>query len=146
MRIFFWRKDGIGYSYSNSEGILGGLITLWKEDAVSVLNSFWSDVYMGIKVVWLEDVYYIFKIYSSCDLQRKKAFWKALLDLKHKYVDGECVIRWDFNTIKNRRERKGRSRIKNSVDMKPFGDFIEDCNLLDVPFKGKLFSWYNGDS
>ncbi|XP_058741846.1 uncharacterized protein LOC131614250 [Vicia villosa] len=141
----FWRKDNIGYSFSNSVGRSGGLITLWKEDAVNVLHSFSGDGFLGIKAQWQGNFYYVCNIYSSCDLQRKISLWRVLLDLKNRYVDGDWIMCGDFNAIKNCRERKGRSQNVNVNEMKAFGDFIENCNLVDVPCKGKRFTWYSGD-
>ncbi|XP_058775200.1 uncharacterized protein LOC131649456 [Vicia villosa] len=141
----FWRKDSIEYSYSNSIGRSGGLLTLWKGDSVTVINSFSGIGFLGIKALWQGDVYYVINIYSPCELQRKVTLWRTLFDLKSEYVDGEWILCGDFNAIKNSRERIGSSVNENANEMKAFGDFINNCNLVDVPCKGKCFSWYSGD-
>ncbi|XP_058775034.1 uncharacterized protein LOC131649281 [Vicia villosa] len=141
----FWRKDYIEYSYSNSVGRSGGMITLWKGDSVTVLNSFSGEGYLGIKALWQGDVYYVINIYSSCEFQKKVFLRRTLLDLKGKFVDGEWTLCGDFNAIKNSRERIGRSMNENVNEMKAFGDFINNCNLVDVPYKGKRLSSYSGD-
>lgn len=133
------------YSFSNSLGKSGGIITLWKEDSVTVLNSFKGVGFLGIKVLWKNGIYYVFNIYSPCDLNKKIKLWKVLLDLKEKYEDEEWIIYGDFNSIKNSRERKGRSLVENIDETNAFVDFIGDCKLVDVPCIGKRLCWYNGD-
>ncbi|CAI8609797.1 unnamed protein product [Vicia faba] len=61
------------------------------------------------------------------------------------FKDGEWIIGGDFNSIKNRSERKGRVEIESNNEMKSFVEFIEESMLVDIPCKGKKFSWYSGD-
>lgn len=51
----------------------------------------------------------------------------------------------DFNTIKDRRERKGRSMVVNYNELDSFTDFIQKSALVDISCKGKKFYWYSGD-
>ncbi|XP_058775485.1 uncharacterized protein LOC131649744 [Vicia villosa] len=141
----FWKNEDVAYSFSNSSGMSGGIITLWKNDTVSVLNSFSGAGFLGIKVLWKNELYYVINVYSSCDVHKKKLLWEALVNLKGKFTDGEWIVGGDFNSIKHSRERKGRSSSGNVSEWNAFADFIDDCNLVDVPCKGKRFSWYSGD-
>src|SRR4051812_6174358 len=68
-----------------------------------------------------------------------------LIRLKDIFKDGEWIIGGDFNAVKHRRERKGRSGSVNNLEMSLFADFIDKSLLLDVPCKVKKFSWYSGD-
>lgn len=141
----FWKYSDIGYSFSNSEGRSGGLITLWNKDKVTVINSFKGVGFLGTKVIWKDDVYYVVNVYSSCDLDKKKRMWDDLLVLKKKFCDGEWIMGGDFNAIKNGRERKGRAVAFNNKEADLFAEFISDSGLVDVPCKGKNFSWFSGD-
>ncbi|XP_058746404.1 uncharacterized protein LOC131619312 [Vicia villosa] len=141
----FWKNKDVGYSFSNFVGASGGIITLWKEVSITVLCSFVGAGYMGIKAKWKNDLYYIINAYSSCDIYKKEQLWRDLLLLKGNFIDGEWIIDEDFNAIKHRRERKGRSSIDYSSESNAFAEFIDHCNLIDVPCKGKSFSWYSGD-
>lgn len=51
----------------------------------------------------------------------------------------------DFNAIKNERERKGRVMKINMKEADLFAEFILKCELVDVPCKGKTFTWFSGD-
>ncbi|XP_058765457.1 uncharacterized protein LOC131638920 [Vicia villosa] len=140
-----WRRKNIGYSYWPSTGASGGLISLWNSDCVQVLCSFGGVGFLGLKVVWKEEVYYIVNVYSSCISGEKKELWRKLLDLKSRFSDGEWVIGGDFNAVKNSNERKGVSGRVSTREAREFSDFITLSNLIDVPSKGKKFTWFGGD-
>ncbi|XP_058769380.1 uncharacterized protein LOC131643223 [Vicia villosa] len=141
----FWKSKGIGFSFSNSLGRSGGLLTLWKEESVEVISSFKGEGSLGIKFLKNNNFFYLVNIYSSCDSSKKRILWNRLLDLKGRFNDGEWIMGGDFNAIKVRRERKGRSTASNTGEMHDFATFIEDSLLVDIPCKGKKFTWYSGD-
>ncbi|XP_058776198.1 uncharacterized protein LOC131650510 [Vicia villosa] len=141
----FWNCSDLGFSYSNSVGRSGGLLTLWNKDNVEVLNSFKGDGFLGIKVRWKNKIYYVTNIYSSCDLGKKKIMWNNLLTMMERFKDGEWVMGGDFNAIKNASERKGRAVMHNNREVALFADFINKTSLVDIQCKGKKFSWFSGD-
>ncbi|XP_058775266.1 uncharacterized protein LOC131649524 [Vicia villosa] len=140
-----WRTPEIDFSFSNSIGRSGGLITLWKKNSMDVHHSFKGEGYLGIKVRWKEDFYYVVNVYSSCDMNKKKALWDKLLDLKKVFNDGEWIIGGDFNAVKNGRERRGRAVgvLKKEVEL--FTEFILMRGLVDIPCKEKKYTWFGGD-
>ncbi|XP_058763718.1 uncharacterized protein LOC131637147 [Vicia villosa] len=105
----FWRNADIGFSFSNSVGRSGGLITLWKKNNMEVLHSF-----------------------------KGEGFLEA-------FRDGEWIIGGDFNAIKNVRERKGRAGVVNKKEAELFADFIHKSALVDIPCKGKKYTWFSRD-
>ncbi|XP_058783145.1 uncharacterized protein LOC131657804 [Vicia villosa] len=141
----FWHNPEVGFSFSNSLGRSGGLITLWNSNKVVVVGSFKGDGYLGNIVEWKNKILYIVNIYSSCLLSKKKEMWKELLDLKEAFKDGEWIMGGDFNATKNSSERKGRTTATNHYEEELFSDFIDKSLLVDVPCKGKKFSWFSGD-
>ncbi|XP_058747040.1 uncharacterized protein LOC131620033 [Vicia villosa] len=140
-----WSNLEVGYSFSNSIGRSGGILTLWRKDRMEVLNSFKGEGYLGIKVKWKENFYYVVNIYSSCVLQKKKELWDNLLKLKSSFSDGEWIFGGDFNASKSVHERKGRSMRDMESGSELFAKFIDNSGLVDVPSKGKKFTWYSGD-
>ncbi|XP_058783264.1 uncharacterized protein LOC131657935 [Vicia villosa] len=141
----FWRDSEVGYSFSNSLGRSGGILTLWKKDVVDVENSFKGDDFVGIKVSWNNHLYYVVNVYSPCENRKKKALWNDILGLMEKFKDGEWILGGDFNAIKNGGERRGRAVGENQREMKLFAEFIDKTLLVDIPCKGKKFSWFSGD-
>ena len=63
--------------------------------------------------------------------------WKEILELKRKYGDGEWCIGAYFNSGISMMERKGSALVNMSSEMWQFSEFIEDSNLVDLPYKGK---------
>ncbi|XP_058760896.1 uncharacterized protein LOC131634265 [Vicia villosa] len=141
----FWNAKDIGFSFSNSSGRSGGLLTLWRGDAVDVVLSFKGEGYLGVKVSKNNNFFYLINVYSPCDLVKKRILWRKLLELKDVFNDGEWIIGGDFNAIKVREERKGRGVVSNVHEVIEFAEFIEKSRLVDVPCKGKKFTWYSGD-
>lgn len=136
---------GIGYSFTNSSSLLGGLLTIWKEEEMEVICSFKGEGYLCINF-WKENkLYYLVNIYSSCFLNKKRTLWGKLLELKETFKDGEWIIGGDCNAIKNCNERKGRREVTNCNEMNLFTEFIEESRLVDISCKGKKFTWYGGD-
>ncbi|XP_058775955.1 uncharacterized protein LOC131650251 [Vicia villosa] len=140
-----WSGTEVGYSFSNSVGLSGGILSLWRTDRVEVLCSFKGEGYVGIKVCWKDNFYYVVNVYSSCLLFKKKELWNNLLNEKAILSDGEWIIGGDFNATKNYSERKGRieREVGNGTDL--FTKFIHEIDLVDIPCKGKKFTWYSGN-
>ncbi|XP_058726223.1 uncharacterized protein LOC131597549 [Vicia villosa] len=42
-------------------------------------------------------------------------------------------------------ERKGRTALRNQAEWEEFSGFINDMGLVDIPCKGKKFSWFSSD-
>ncbi|XP_058780355.1 uncharacterized protein LOC131653996 [Vicia villosa] len=120
----FWNNEKVGWYFSKSIGSSGGIISLWKEDSVDVILSFKGEGFLGIKV---------------------KKLWSDLLEAKSRYTDNEWFVAGDFNSISDRSERKGCSQQFRNSEISYFVGFIEESNLVDVPTKGKRFSWFGGE-
>ncbi|XP_058756338.1 uncharacterized protein LOC131629578 [Vicia villosa] len=125
-------------------GRSGGILTVWNKESVEVLSSFRGEGYLGIHVKWHGNLYYVVNIYSPCDLHKKKVLWHTLLKLKESLKDGEWIIGGDFNATKNGRERKGRAVSVSNRDSELFSEFIDKSALVDIPCKGKKFTWFSG--
>ncbi|XP_058766452.1 uncharacterized protein LOC131640058 [Vicia villosa] len=141
----FWASSEVGYSYSNSRGRSGGLLSLWNNEKMEVLFSFKGEGFLGIKLKWDLNLYYIINVYSSCDFPKKKALWEDLLSLKEKYKDGEWIVGGDFNAVKDGKERKGKGGLVNNREAELFTEFIDKSSLVDIPCNGKKYTWFSGD-
>ncbi|KAK8518199.1 hypothetical protein V6N12_017356 [Hibiscus sabdariffa] len=54
---------------------------------------------------------------------------------------GLWVVGGDFNTIRSREEKVGRSF--NASSMRALAEFIDGNGLLDIPLSGSKFTWSN---
>lgn len=145
MAISFWRKEDIDFSCSDAEGLSGGIMILWRASAMEVICSYRGTGFIGIKVCLHNNFYYIFNVYSSCHSVLKKALWNKLLEMKSRLSDGEWLIGGDFNAVKDREERVGRTGISSIADCRYFSCFIDTSGLINISCKGIRFSWYSGD-
>lgn len=84
-------------------------------------------------------------VYSSCSYAHKRLLWSNLLKAKEIYADVEWMMGGDFNADSKVKERKGTSSSGRFSEMEGFSNFMENYDLIDVPCKGKIFSWYSGD-
>ncbi|XP_058776769.1 uncharacterized protein LOC131651118 [Vicia villosa] len=141
----FWGSEDVGFSFLKAEGLSGGLLSIWKNQSVSVISSFAGIGYLGNKVSWNGGIFYIVNVYSACSISDKRVLWSQLLLLKQKFVDGEWIIGGDFNAVKKRSERFGHGEGRSNVEWREFNEFIEESGLVDVPCRGKKFSWFSGD-
>ncbi|XP_058783711.1 uncharacterized protein LOC131658435 [Vicia villosa] len=141
----FWGNLDVDFSFSESEGRSGGIIILWKASSISVVFSFRGTSFLGIKVSWKNKFFYFFNVYAACSLPIKRSMWKELVELKKRFDDGDWLIGGDFNAIKRRSERVGVSFSTHRAGWGEFSNFIDMCGLIDVPCKGKKFSWFSGD-
>ena len=55
-----------------------------------------------------------------------------------------CVC-GDFNAVRCPEERRGTSGVFNTTWSDTFNNFIEDLTLLDLPLRGRMFTWFRGD-
>ncbi|CAI8592488.1 unnamed protein product [Vicia faba] len=129
------------------------MIAIWcvQEDPVlrpsmrNVIHMLEGYSYLGVKVRWKNFFYYIFNVYFPCVFSLKRALWNNLLELKARHTNREWCFGGDFNDVKSLRERKGRLQHCNNLEMKEFGEFIEDSSFVDIHCKGKKFSWFSSD-
>ncbi|XP_058741524.1 uncharacterized protein LOC131613903 [Vicia villosa] len=57
---------------------------------------------------------------------------------------GEWIVGGDFNSVKVREERRGKSQ-SNLAEMEEFAKFIELLELVDLPIVGNKFSWISSN-
>ncbi|CAK8569521.1 unnamed protein product [Lathyrus sativus] len=141
----FWNNGNVGWSFVSSKGKFGGIITLWKEDLFEVICNFKREGCLGLKLLWKGSNYYVINVYSPCSLPLRSLLWEKLLVFKDKYLDGEWIMRGDFNLIINNRKRKGRASSRNNSNMLEFSNFIVQIVLVDLPCKGNKYIWFSSN-
>ncbi|XP_028119123.1 uncharacterized protein LOC114316626 [Camellia sinensis] len=82
----------------------------------------------------------ILNIYAPNDVGSRGNLWDYLLKLKEEFLNPWC-LGGDFNEIRQIGERKGCSR--RDRDMKEFNEFIDKCEVFDLPLLGRRFTWCN---
>ncbi|CAL5191793.1 unnamed protein product [Lathyrus oleraceus] len=140
-----WSDSIADWSSKWAVGRSGGILTLWKKKSFILVSSFVGEGFLGIHVLWSGFNLFLVNVYSSCFIEKKKAFWGRLVEFKAKFPDGLWCVGGDFNTVRVKVERKGISNNFNLKEAEDFEDFISSMDLVDVPLINKKFTWFNLD-
>ncbi|XP_019226036.1 PREDICTED: uncharacterized protein LOC109207552 [Nicotiana attenuata] len=81
-------------------------------------------------------------VYAKCDVIERIELWDSLY-----YLAQNMTVPWlvggDFNVIWDEEEKFGGLPVSlNEID--DFRHWINTCNLIDLGFKGSIFTWWNG--
>ncbi|XP_028080797.1 uncharacterized protein LOC114282352 [Camellia sinensis] len=82
----------------------------------------------------------ILNIYAPNDVGSRGNLWDCLLKLKEEFPNPWC-LGGDFNEIRQIEDRRGCSR--RDRGMKEFNEFIDKCEISDLPLLGRRFTWCN---
>ncbi|CAL5380603.1 unnamed protein product [Camellia sinensis] len=110
-----WGCKNMDYMSVDPEGSAGGLLCIW-DPAVFQLSS------------------------CCCNRSARSTLWADILKLKDHFPAPWCMG-GDFNEIRHIGERIGCSR--RDMGMKHLNEFIEKCELNDLPLHGKTYTWCN---
>lgn len=124
---------------------LGGLLSIWKQVIFDVQFSFSSVNFVGVCFKQQNILWYIVKVYSSCNIAGKRCLWNELRVLKSEFVRGDWCVAGDFNAVVSVEGRRGDSASFNQTEKREFKYFIDDIELIDVLVLGKKFSCFGSD-
>ncbi|KAL9689681.1 hypothetical protein QQ045_010070 [Rhodiola kirilowii] len=79
-------------------------------------------------------------VYAPSLEKEKMLLWESLLALKSSF-EGEWIIGGDFNYVLSEEERS--QTLFNVKDALLFQEFIQAMDVLDLPLKGRRFTWGN---
>jgi len=85
----------------------------------------------------------IMNIYAPCPSKEKVLLWRAIQDMLASVNNSITCVISDFNSIRVASERKGIGNGSvNNRDIVRFKEFIERCDLKDIPAVGSKYTWY----
>ncbi|XP_058186378.1 uncharacterized protein LOC131303505 [Rhododendron vialii] len=128
--------------YVDPVGLSGGL-ALWWKDEVDIKVKFKSKNIMRCIVNWPNhrNRWFCSFIYAPPVMQRRRELWDYLRSI-HRESNFPWLCVGDFNEVGSILEKQGggvcrRSRIEE------FQQLLSDCELMDLEFKGSLYTWTN---
>ncbi|XP_028092119.1 uncharacterized protein LOC114292373 [Camellia sinensis] len=136
-----WVRNGMEYMVVDPEGVAGGLLCIWTLWCFQL-----ADCCSSRRFILLSGSLYnsfecvILNIYAPNDVGGRRKMWGSLINLKHDFPKPWCLC-GDFNEIRNIGERLGCSR--RDRGMTDFNDFIETCEVNELPLLGRKFTWCN---
>jgi len=142
-----WGDANVGYSIQPSLGASGGLVTLWDSSEVEVWSTTSFDHVLMIigRFSKSNDHFVVLNIYAPCYVSRQRSLWDNISTRLVNYDDENLCICGDFNAVRNVSERRSVGCIQRHLGTTGLNQFIDDNLLIDLPLRGRNFTWYKGD-
>jgi len=142
-----WGGVDVEFSFQPSIGASGGLLPLWDSKEVAVWSSWSFEHVLVISGIFVKsgEPFVVFNVYAPCDATRQQVLWNNI-SVKLLSVAGQNVcIYGDFNVIRCVEERRSIGHVVTQVGSALFNQFIVDNSLIDLPLRGRRFTWFRGD-
>lgn len=117
-------------------------VKLLFADKKKVRSFFFFNTENKIILVTGTETMHIIAVYAAPTVSRRSGLWGQLKQLMEN-IDEPVVIGGDFNTILRLDERTGGNG-RLSPDSLAFGEWINELALVDIGFKGNMFTWRRG--
>ena len=142
-----WGDDCVGYSFRPSLGASGGLVTLWDSNKVDVWSTISFDHVLVIvgRFFKFDELSVVFNVYASCDVSRQQALWVNISNRLISFASQNICVCGDFNAVWCGSERRSVGNSTCQVGMAAFNFFIDSNLLIDLPLRGRNFTWFQGD-
>lgn len=130
------------FEYLPSVGASGGILVVWKgprfSGQLTMVNEYaitieFTSIFSGVK-------WHLTTVYAPCTNEGKTLFleWFNSLQIEQ---DSDWLIVGDFNLI--RKPEDGNRGGANIHDMFRFNEAISNLGLINLPFKGRTYTWSN---
>ncbi|KAB2063728.1 hypothetical protein ES319_A10G237200v1 [Gossypium barbadense] len=140
-----WGDDYFDFRFVAAVGRSGGLITIWDKSSFILKKEYRSNRFIVLEEIWYIEGWegVLINVYAPNLFCKQKIFWEEILEVRERSIKFWVMGR-DFNTIRNKSERSNFvGLLRGSKD---FLDFIEKCNLVDLPLLGRKFTWHGPDN
>jgi len=135
-----------GWVHYEGENGGGSLLSMWHTDAFIYESHEVGKGYIAVfgQNIKSNSMCVVVNVYVACSLREKKTLWGELTRIKMaSQVQNWCFC-GDFNAVRSQSERKGvRARENQSSEIVDFNCFIDANLLIELPFVGKKFTWFN---
>jgi hypothetical protein len=130
------------FAFVPSDGASGGLFTAWNSSSFSGSVILEESFALGIKFTSTHSnaEWTLVNVYGPCDGIDRMNFTAWLFSINIPITE-DWILAGDFNYIRapDNRNRPGG----NSADMLTFNDFIRTQSLVEIPIKGRSYTWSN---
>ncbi|KAJ4836021.1 hypothetical protein Tsubulata_011341 [Turnera subulata] len=139
------RSLGLKGSYKeDARGFSGGIWLLWRDDIVQVQVLFSHLQFVHVRVSRPgSGPVVLTAVYGSTSDGLRAQLWQNHLRLSSSIVEPWAVLR-DFNVLAYGHEKRGGGQPLASK-CAHFWDWMGNCGLLDLGYKGPDFTWFRGD-
>jgi len=143
-----WGDNKVGWVHFEGENGGGCLLSMWHTDAFIYGSHTMGKGYIAVfgQNVKTNRLCAVVNVYAACSRREKKALWGELTHIKTVSQTLVWCCCGDFNAVRSQSERKGvRERDNRSRETVDFNRFIDANLLIELPFVGKSFTWFNSN-
>jgi exonuclease III len=142
-----WGEDTVDYSYQPSTGASGDLITMWdcKEVVVWATISFDHVLVIIGRFLKTNESFVLFNVYAPCDASGQQVLWENISLKMNSYVGQNICVCSDFNVVRCVEECRSVGMVSRQPGIANFNNFIDGCLFIDLPLRGRSFTWYRRD-
>jgi exonuclease III len=130
------------FEFLPSVGASGGIIIIWNGSLFTGEFAFSNEFSISVKLTCnlSNDSWILTNIYVPCQPERRANFinWFANIDVPN---ETDWIIMGDFNFISQPSDRNKPHGDVN--DMLIFNEAISNLGLIELPMKGRKFTWSN---
>ncbi|KAJ4824931.1 hypothetical protein Tsubulata_024287 [Turnera subulata] len=133
-----------GFEVSEVQGRSGGIWLCWMQGRISVTVREKHFQYIHVKVAWSSGLSCnVTAVYASPRPETRQEFWQLTRLLPSKFSE-PWLIAGDFNSLLGPAEKQG-GEPPLPASCRTFNEWIDECQLVDLGFKGPEFTWERGD-
>jgi len=143
-----WGDNNVGWVHYERDNGGGSFLSMWRTDAFIYDNHIMGKGYIAVsgQHVKANCRCVVVNIYAACSLREKKVLWGELSRIKIASQDLIWCFCGDFNAVRSHCERKGTKEMGSQLsEIREFNRFIDANLLIELPFVGKNFTWFNSN-
>ncbi|KAJ4823413.1 hypothetical protein Tsubulata_042683 [Turnera subulata] len=132
------------FEVSEVDGRAGGVWLCWQQARINVTTLRVHKQFIHCMVAWHSGLTcYVTAVYASPHVALRQEFWRETQSFPTTFP-GPWLIAGDFNSLLGPDEKLG-GEPPIPATCRQFGEWIDDCQLLDLGFKGSPFTWERGN-
>jgi len=142
-----WGISNHAYSFRPSVGASGGLLTMWDCSDVEVWSTVSQEhaIIIHGRFIKTNEEFHLVNVYAPCEVRAKQELWASLSLRLQQWQGRNVCVYGDFNAVHGVEERRSVRNGDVYPDFGPFNNFIEENVLIDLPLRGRRFTWFKGD-
>nr|GEV77534.1 RNA-directed DNA polymerase, eukaryota, reverse transcriptase zinc-binding domain protein [Tanacetum cinerariifolium] len=120
----------------------GGFVSIWDPLMFTKTNIWCDDHFIIVQGKWFhsDDTFFMINVYGTQDPHVKIILWDKLKTfIRNNHI--KSVLFGDLNEVRDDFERIGSYFLRAEVH--DFNTFINETGLVDLPMRGRRFSWMN---
>ena len=130
------------FAFLPAVGASGGLLIVWNDSLLEGEVVFQNDFALSVQFTCRlsSEVWYLTNVYGPCQPEKRGDFinWFAEIDIP---LDTNWLVLGDFNFIRGPADRNKPGGDIN--DMLLFNEAISRVGLIELPLKGRQYTWSN---